>query len=88
MFVLAIGLACAAKAAVTLPPTPGQADYQLGGPYTPASTVQIVTRDRTASPVAGKYNICYINAFQTQAEDASWWQGVYLCPSHLQDVVR
>lgn len=78
VFVLAAGLACVANAAVTLPPTPGKADYQLGGSYTPDSAVQIVTRDRTSSPVSGKYNICYINAFQTQADDASWWQSI--CP--------
>lgn len=60
--------------ALTLPPVNGQADYQLGGPYAPDANVTIVTRDRTASPVAGIYSICYINAFQTQAEDEDWWK--------------
>ncbi|KAJ7693838.1 glycoside hydrolase family 114 protein [Mycena rosella] len=62
------------KRAVTLPPLNGKADYQIGGPYTPASDVLVVTRDNTASPVASKYNICYINAFQTQPDAASFWQ--------------
>ncbi|KZP08857.1 glycoside hydrolase family 114 protein [Athelia psychrophila] len=62
------------KRAVTLPPVNGQADYQLGGPYTPVAAVAIVTRDHTAAPASGKYNICYINAFQTQPEDETWWK--------------
>ncbi len=60
---------------ITLPPANGQFDYQIGGAYTPQSSVQIVDRDREASPVAGKYNICYVNAFQTQPSDASFWTG-------------
>ena len=73
-------------AGYTLPIANDQFDYQLGGAYTPASGVDIVSRDRTASPVAGKYNVCYINLLQTQpdAEDESvtnptygttqWWK--------------
>ncbi|KIY69372.1 glycoside hydrolase family 114 protein [Cylindrobasidium torrendii FP15055 ss-10] len=60
--------------AVTLPPVNGKADYQLGGAYTPANDVVVVTRDSTASPVSGKYNICYINAFQTQPGDKAYWE--------------
>jgi hypothetical protein len=75
---LVLVAACAAPSAVsaarTLPPANGRFDYQIGGPYTPDSSVQIVDRDRTDSPVPGKYNICYINAFQTQAEDVGWWR--------------
>ncbi|KAJ7927953.1 glycoside hydrolase family 114 protein [Mycena leptocephala] len=63
-----------AKRAVTLPPLNGKADYQIGGLYTPAADVAVVTRDNTASPVSGKYNICYINAFQTQSDAAAFWQ--------------
>jgi hypothetical protein len=75
---LVLVAACAAPSAVsaarTLPPANGQFDYQIGGSYTPDPSVQIVDRDRTDPPVAGKYNICYINAFQTQAEDVGWWR--------------
>jgi hypothetical protein len=63
----------AAHAAVTLPPTHAKFDYQIGGAYTPPAGVQVVTRDRTASPAAGLYNICYVNAFQVQpGEQGSW----------------
>ncbi|KAF8179341.1 glycoside hydrolase family 114 protein [Mycena galopus ATCC 62051] len=61
------------KRNITLPPANGKADYQIGGPYTPASDVRVVTRDSTASPVPGLYNVCYINAFQTQADAKSFW---------------
>lgn len=51
--------------AVTLPPTTGGFDYQLGGVSNdPGLTV--VARDSTATPLAGAYNICYVNGFQTQ----------------------
>jgi hypothetical protein len=78
--VLAVSLsaACAAPAAAhatpALPPANAQFDYQIGGAYAPASTVGIVDRDRTAAPVAGKYGVCYVNAFQTQAGQATWWK--------------
>jgi hypothetical protein len=55
-----------AAPAVRLPPADGLLDYQLGGAYPPAADVAIVDRDRTDPPVAGRYNVCYINAFQTQ----------------------
>lgn len=69
-------LAAAAMTAspVSLPPTAGVADYQLGGAYRPADDVQIVTRDRTASPAAGRYSICYVNSFQTQPGTLRWWK--------------
>jgi hypothetical protein len=69
--------ACASAgsaASYALPPADGQFDYQIGGAYTPSSTVKIVDRDRLESPAAGKYNICYVNAFQTQPDDAAWWK--------------
>lgn len=69
--VLTIGTAAARD--VSLPPANQQFDYQLGGAYTPASGVGIAVRDRLASPAAGKYNICYVNAFQTQPAEAKWW---------------
>ncbi|MEV5983311.1 endo alpha-1,4 polygalactosaminidase [Streptomyces sp. NPDC052114] len=51
-------------------------DYQLGGPYRPPAKTRAVSRDRTADPVPGLYNICYVNAFQAQPgkDAARWWQ--------------
>jgi hypothetical protein len=56
-----------------LPPVNAAADYQLGGGYTPARGIRIVTRDVTERPASGTYGICYVNAFQTQPGTASWW---------------
>jgi glycosyl hydrolase family 114 len=75
---IALLAACAsaapASAAVTPPPAGAQFDYQIGGSYAPDPSVGIVDRDRTDPPAAGKYNICYINAFQTQPDAARWWK--------------
>jgi hypothetical protein len=60
-------------AAIRELPTNVGFDYQLGGDYTPPAGVQIVTRDSTAHPARGYYNICYINGFQTQDEDTTFW---------------
>lgn len=60
-------------AAIRLPPENAAFDYQLGGAYPPPSGVTVVSRDRTASPAAGVYNICYLNGFQVQpGEEGSW----------------
>jgi hypothetical protein len=64
----------AASRHVTLPPANGRFDYQIGGDYKPLPSVKIVDRDRTAKPAPGVYNICYINAFQTQAYQDPWWK--------------
>lgn len=64
----------AAPTTVTLPPAAGRADYQLGGAYRLPAGVLIVSRDRTEQPAAGAYNICYVNAFQTQPQESSWWR--------------
>jgi hypothetical protein len=59
--------------ALVLPPDNAGLDYQLGGAYPPPPGVQIVSRDRTASPAAGLYSICYVNGFQIQpGEETSW----------------
>lgn len=71
---LAIFAAVMALLTPAAPPTAGVADYQLGGAYPPAANVQIVTRDRTDKPVKGVYSICYVNAFQTQPDELSWWK--------------
>ena len=48
-------------------------DYQLGGAYDPPAGVEIVARDRTEAPAAGRYGICYVNGFQTQPGEADFW---------------
>lgn len=57
-----------------LPPVGARFDYQLGGPYPPEPDVRIVTRDWHVKPAAGVYDICYVDAFQTQPEAESWWR--------------
>lgn len=73
-------------AAVRLPPVTGVFDYQLGGAYearvaeTKYAATQrftVVVRDATARPLAGAYNICYVNGFQTQPEDSDRWRTRY-----------
>lgn len=73
---LALVAVAVGRAAVVsnLPPN-AKFDYQIGGPYTPAPDVKVVTRDRTASPVPGLFNICYINAYQTQDTEKAFWNG-------------
>jgi hypothetical protein len=67
-----------AQAAAVALPTPNAVwDYQIGGART-KPTVTVLSRDRgdEAGPVAGLYNICYVNAFQTQPidEEIAWWR--------------
>ncbi|MCE9620824.1 MAG: endo alpha-1,4 polygalactosaminidase [Actinomycetia bacterium] len=56
-----------------LPPSNAGLDYQLGGAYEPTSDTQIVARDRTDAPDPSRYNICYVNGFQTQPDEADMW---------------
>lgn len=63
----------AAAQGVALPPAGGQYDSQLGGSYAPPEGTLIVSRDRAEPPAAGIYSICYVNAFQTQPQETSWW---------------
>jgi len=56
------------------PPAHARFDYQIGGAYPPPAGVSIVDRDRTAHPAAGLYNICYVNAYQTQPGETKWWK--------------
>jgi hypothetical protein len=61
--------------AKVVPPVPGAAfDYQIGGAYPPPDGVRVVSRDRTAKPAPGVYNICYVNAFQAQPDTERWWE--------------
>jgi hypothetical protein len=62
----------AASAEVRLPPVTGSFDYQLGGAYDTAGFA-VVARDATATPLAGAYNVCYVNGFQTQPGDGERW---------------
>ncbi|MCZ4499809.1 MAG: hypothetical protein JWQ74_2362 [Marmoricola sp.] len=55
-------------------PVGTRADYQLGGNRSVPNAVGIVARDRSAKPVAGKYNICYVNGFQTQPDETALWK--------------
>jgi hypothetical protein len=63
-------VALPAAADWTLPPANGKFDYQIGGDYPLPAGVQVVSRDWFAgtAPV-GAYGICYVNAFQTQANE-------------------
>lgn len=62
----------AAPTAVRPPTANAVFDYQLGGAYPPPDNVRAVSRDRTARPAPGRYNVCYVNAFQAQPDDGSW----------------
>ncbi|WP_338723788.1 endo alpha-1,4 polygalactosaminidase [Devosia sp. XK-2] len=73
----------AIAAGYTLPPAGARYDSQLGGAYAPPAGTQIVSRDRQAPAAPGLYNICYINAFQTQPQDVTWWLA-----NHPQLVLR
>ncbi|MFE7749613.1 endo alpha-1,4 polygalactosaminidase [Streptomyces sp. NPDC057428] len=64
-----------AEPAAVLRPTPGMGfDYQIGGGYAPPSGVEAVSRDREDEPADGLYNVCYVNAFQTQPGALKWWE--------------
>jgi hypothetical protein len=60
--------------AVVPPPVNAMFDYQIGAPYPPAHGVRVVSRDRSSTPAATLYNICYVNAFQVQPEELDWWK--------------
>jgi hypothetical protein len=63
-------VALPAAADWTLPPANGKFDYQIGGDYPLPPGVVVVSRDWfEGSAPAGAYGICYVNAFQTQANE-------------------
>ncbi|MEU1214601.1 endo alpha-1,4 polygalactosaminidase [Streptomyces sp. NPDC005791] len=66
-----------AAAEVLLPTAGMNFDYQIGGGYTPPDGVRAVSRDREDDPVPGLYNVCYVNAFQTQPRALKWWQDTH-----------
>ena len=92
-FLALVALILAALPAPPVEPLPrnATADYQLGRAYEPARGVDVLTRDRTEKPAAGLYNICYVNAFQTQPGELRWWKDHYpglLLRSAEGDLVR
>ncbi|GAB2819158.1 endo alpha-1,4 polygalactosaminidase [Actinoallomurus bryophytorum] len=67
-----------ASASPPVAPPPGASfDYQIGAAYPPAHGVRVVSRDRSSSPAAGLYSICYVNAFQVQPSELGWWKGTH-----------
>ena len=71
---LVLSVALVLAPVVTPPPGGGDVDYQLGGAIRPDPRVEIVVRDRNAAPSPGRYNVCYVNGFQTQPDEASFWR--------------
>jgi hypothetical protein len=66
-----------AKATVVAPPANAAFDYQIGAPYAPRPGVGVVSRDRSSGPAGGRYNVCYVNAFQAQPDELHWWKTTY-----------
>ncbi|MEK8174212.1 hypothetical protein NKH77_50260 [Streptomyces sp. M19] len=56
-------------------------------PYTPPEGVSVVTRAHEESPADGLYNICYVNAFQTQPGAEGEWDSDLLLKDDNGDVV-
>ncbi|MEU9070717.1 endo alpha-1,4 polygalactosaminidase [Streptomyces sp. NPDC048306] len=81
------GSARAEAAAYSPPPAHAGFDYQIGGAYTPPAGVDVVSRDHTASPAPGLYNICYVNAFQAQPRAEGDWDDDLLLRDANGDVV-
>ncbi len=54
-------------------PTGTDLDYQLGGNRSVPGNVGIVVRDRLAAAAPGRYNVCYVNGFQTQPQEKRFW---------------
>jgi hypothetical protein len=75
---LAIGLllTLGAPASADVQPLPvgTDVDYQLGGSQAMPAHVGILVRDRNAEPAAGRYNVCYVNGFQTQSDERGFWK--------------
>ena len=69
-----VGLLAATLLAVPALPGDTDVDYQLGGAVEAPDHVGIVVRDREAEPQAGRFNVCYVNGFQTQPDDKAFWR--------------
>lgn len=70
----AVNIAGAGGSTIPLPPANAKWDYEIGPAYPPPPGVELVSRDRDASPAEGLYNICYVNAYQTQPHETKWWK--------------
>ncbi|MFE5602127.1 endo alpha-1,4 polygalactosaminidase [Streptomyces coelicoflavus] len=77
----------AEAAAYSPPPAHAGFDYQIGGAYNPPAGVEVVSRDHSASPAPGLYNICYVNAFQAQPGAEGDWDDDLLLRDADGDVV-
>jgi hypothetical protein len=62
-----------ATADVRLPPVDTDLDYQLGGAKAMPAHVGILVRDRRAAAAESRYNVCYVNGFQTQPDERRFW---------------
>ena len=71
---LVLTLAAPATADVDPPPVNTDVDYQLGGATAVPAHVGILVRDRRAAPADGRYNVCYVNGFQTQPDERRFWK--------------
>lgn len=71
---VALTLVCTSAPSYADLPTGTDVDYQLGGNRPVPDHVGIVVRDRNAAPAAGRYNVCYVNGFQTQEDEESFWR--------------
>jgi glycosyl hydrolase family 114 len=71
---LVVALAAPAYADLEPPPVDTDVDYQLGGAKRMPAHVGILVRDRKAAPAAGRYNVCYVNGFQTQSGERRFWK--------------
>jgi hypothetical protein len=74
VLVLVASPAAGGTAGPALPPTGTDWDYQLGGDRPVPDHVGVVVRDRTSPPLAGVYNVCYVNGFQTQPDARRFWK--------------
>lgn len=68
----------ATAAEVVAPPAHAGFDYQIGGGYPPPDGVTVVARDHDDTPAAGRYNVCYVNAFQAQPGAEGEWGDLLL----------
>ena len=69
-----LGTGLSAPASADPLPTGTDIDYQLGGVRDVPDRVGIVVRDRRAAPLVDTYNVCYVNGFQTQPDERSFWR--------------
>ncbi|UJP40192.1 endo alpha-1,4 polygalactosaminidase [Cellulomonas palmilytica] len=57
-----------AAARIALPAPGSSFEYQIGGAEEPLATTRVVIRDATERP-SGRYDVCYVNGFQTQPDE-------------------